>query len=127
MNKHSETQIIELEDRLQQAMLQSNITELDALIAPELLFTTHFGQLMTKEEDLEGHRSGALKFTALNPSDRLIQLNEGFSVVSVLMRLQGTYNDTDFDQTIRFTRVWGMSSTGILQIVAGHTSVAIDR
>lgn len=121
----SELQIIELEDRLQQAMLQSNVAELDALIAPELLFTNHFGQLVTKAEDLESHRSGALKFTALTPSDRQIQCHESFAIVSVLMHLQGTYNAAEFDQTIRFTRVWATSSIGLLQIVAGHTSVAM--
>jgi Domain of unknown function (DUF4440) len=121
----SELQIIELEERLQQAMLQSNVAELDTLIAPELIFTNHFGQLVTKAEDLESHRSATLKFTALTPSDRQIQCHETFAIVSVLMHLQGTYNDAEFDQTIRFTRVWATSSMGSLQIVAGHTSVAM--
>ena len=35
----TQAQIVELEERLRQAMLGSDVVELDALIAPELLFT----------------------------------------------------------------------------------------
>ncbi|MGD1805458.1 nuclear transport factor 2 family protein [Dapis sp. BLCC M126] len=123
MSKHSKSQIIELEERLQQAMLTSDVAELDILIAPELIFTNHLGELVTKEQDLEMHRCGVLKLTELIPSQQRIQLNEGFSVFSVQMHLLGTYNDSIIDEHIRYTRVWSISSVGYLQIVAGHASV----
>ena len=123
MSKHSESQIAELEERLRQAMLKSDVAELDALIAPELIFTSHLGQLVSKQQDLAIHRSGTLNFTELTPSDQRIQLNEGFSVVSVQMRLLGSYGGAAIDDHIRYTRVWSISSTGSLQIVAGHASV----
>jgi Domain of unknown function (DUF4440) len=122
MIDNQQSQIISLEERLRQAMLHSDIAELDALIAPELLFTNHFGQIVTKQKDLDAHQSGFLKFTEITSSDRHIQVNPGFTVVSVLMHLLGTYGGTPFDQNIRFTRVWAISSSGSLQIVAGHTS-----
>ncbi len=123
MSKHSESQIAEFEERLRLAMLNSDVAELDALIAPELLFTNHLGQLISKQQDLAMHRSGTLKFTGITPSDQLIQLNEGFSVVSVQMHLLGSYAGTAIDEHIRYTRVWALSSAGSLQIVAGHASV----
>ena len=107
MSKHSESQIAEFEEGLRLAMLNSDVAELDALIAPELLFTNHLGQLIT----------------GITPSDQLIQLNEGFSVVSVQMYLLGSYAGTAIDEHIRYTRVWALSSAGSLQIVAGHASV----
>ena len=123
MSKHSEADIIQLEERLRQAMLNSDVAELDALIAPELLFTNHLGQLVTKEQDLAMHRARLLKLTELTPSERHIQLNPGFSVVSVNMHLVGDYAGTAVDEHIRYTRVWCLSSAGVLQIVAGHASV----
>ena len=104
-------------------MLKSDVAELDALIAPELIFTSHLGQLVSKEQDLAMHRSGTLKLTELTPSDQHIQLNEGFSVVSVQMRLLGSYAGAAIDQHIRYTRIWSVSAAGSLQIVAGHASV----
>jgi hypothetical protein len=123
MSKHSESKIIEIEERLRQAMLNSDVAELDALIAPELLFTSHFGQLFSKQEDLALHQSGKLKFRELTPSDRRIQLNESFSVVSVHMHVLSCYEGIESDMNVRFTRIWSVSSMGSLQVVAGQVSV----
>lgn len=123
----TQAQIVELEERLRQAMLRSDVVELDALIAPELLFTNHLGQLVSKQEDLHAHRSGQFKFTELTPFDRQIQLNNGFTVVSVLMHIVGSYEGTPVDRDIRFTRVWAVSTSGSIQIIAGHTSAIPPR
>jgi Domain of unknown function (DUF4440) len=72
MNDNLQSQILELEEQLRQAMLHSNVAELDALIAPELLFTNHLGQIFSKQDDLDAHRSGKFKFTEITPSDRHI-------------------------------------------------------
>lgn len=122
MSDNLQSQIIELEERLRQAMLYSNVAELDALIAPELLFTSHLGQIFSKQEDLDAHRSGKFKFTEITPSNRKIQLNDEFTVVSVLMHIVGSYDGTPVEQDLRFTRVWAVSTTGSIQIIAGHTS-----
>jgi hypothetical protein len=122
MSKHSESQIIEIEERLRKAMLNSDVPELDTLISPELIFTSYLGQLVSKQQDLAIHQSGTLKFRALTPSEQHVQLNEGFSVVSVQIHLLGSYEDTAIDVNIRYTRVWSISSAGSLQIVAGHAS-----
>ena len=118
----TQAQIVELEERLRQAMLGSDVVELDALLAPGLLFTNHLGQIISKQEDLDAHLSGQFKFTELTPSERQIQLKDGFTVVSVLMHIVGSYEGTPVEQDIRFTRVWAVSSIGSIQIIAGHTS-----
>jgi hypothetical protein len=122
MNDNLQPQIIELEEQLRQAMLHSNVAELDNLIAPELLFTNHLGQIFSKQEDLDAHRSGKFKFAEITPSNRQIQLNPGFTVVSVLMHIVGSYDGTPVEQDIRFTRVWAISTADSIQIIAGHTS-----
>ena len=109
MPPHAAAPIVEVEERLRQAMLTSDVAELDALIAPELLFTSYLGQLITKQQDLEIHRSRVLKLTELIPSDPHIQLHDRFAVVSVQMHLVGSYDGTPIDQHIRITRVWADS------------------
>ncbi len=65
-----------------------------------------------------------IKFKELTPSEQLILIhNDGFAVVSVKMHVLGSYDGAETDLCIRFTRVWSKSSTGSLQIIAGHTSV----
>jgi ketosteroid isomerase-like protein len=121
MSDH-QTQIIELEERLRQAMLHDDIQALDELISPELLFTSHVGQLVTKEDDLAFHRAGILRLKALEPSQQHIQLHADFAVVSVLMHLVGSYEGAPIEQNIRYTRVWSISADGSIQVIAGHMS-----
>lgn len=122
MSSNLQAQILEAEERLRQAMLHSDVDALDELIAPELLFTSHMGQLVTKDDDLAFHRSGILRLKELIPSQQHIQLYTGFAVVSVLMHLLGTYEGAALDASIRYTRVWSISPNGSVQIIAGHAS-----
>ena len=61
MREHSpiEQKIRQLEERLRQAMLKSDVAELDALIDDRLLFIGPDGAVFSKKDDLDLHRSGA--------------------------------------------------------------------
>lgn len=122
MLSNLEAQIIEREESFRQAMLQADVRVLDELIAPELLFTNLFGQIVTKESDLAGFQAGILRLKELTPSDQRIQLHPDFAVVSVQMHLLGSYQGAPIDDYVRYTRVWSISSNGSLQITAGHSS-----
>ena len=52
MTQTVETQIIKAEERLRQAMLTSDVSVLDELLAPDIIITNHLGQLLTKNDDL---------------------------------------------------------------------------
>jgi len=122
MNSQFQAQILDVEERLRKAMMRSDVQILDELIAPELHFTDHTGQVVNKEQDLAFHQSRVLQLTELVPSEQHIQLYTGFAVVSVLMHLVGSYQGTPIHLNIRYTRVWSISDNGSLQIVAGHSS-----
>jgi len=122
MSSPLQTQVIEAEERLRQAMLHSDVPMLDELIAPELLFTTHLGQLATKANDLAAHRARLLRLETAEPSQRQIQLHTDYAIVSVLMHLVGTYDGTPIDQQMRYTRVWAITAGRSLQIIVGHMS-----
>src|SRR5258708_38273466 len=112
MSSQLEAQVIEVEERLRQAMLHDDVRVLDELISPDLLFTNHFGQLVSKDDDLAFHRAGVLRLTQLEPSQREIQLHPDFAIVSVLMHLVGTYEGAPIEQNIRYTRVWSIFPNG---------------
>jgi len=122
MNGDLELRVIQAEERLRQAMLTNDVAVLDELIAPDLLFTGHLGQLASKADDLAAHRARLLRAEIMEPSERRIQLHPNFAVVSVLMRLIGSYAGEPIDQYMRYTRVWAIGANGSLQIVAGHMS-----
>ncbi len=122
MGNITQAQILEVEEHLRQAMLHNDVDALDVLIAPDLLFTGHMGQIATKEDDLAAHRARMLRVTTIEPSDQRIQLHPDFAVVSMLMHLVGTYDGVPIDQRMRYTRVWSRCPDGSLQITAGHMS-----
>ncbi len=122
MNSERQAQIVEVEERLRQAMLHSDVGVLDELISPELIFTSHVGQIVRKEDDLALHRSGIFRLKQLEPSQQHIQLHPDFAVVSVLMHLVGTYENAPVDTHIRYTRIWSNRPNESTQLIAGHAS-----
>ncbi len=122
MNSELEAQVIEAEERLRQAQLHSDVRVLDELVSPDLLFTGHVGQLVTKADDLAFHEARILRLKISEASEQHIRIYPGFAVVSVLIHLVGTYEGAPIDQHIRYTRVWAPSPNGAVQLVAGHMS-----
>jgi ketosteroid isomerase-like protein len=116
-----------LEEKLRQAMLDSDVQVLDELIADDLVFTMHTGQVVNKQYDLDAHSSGIFKFTKVDLDDRQIHLYGDCVVVTVKVDLAGTFNQQAFSESYRFTRVW-MNRQNCWQIVAGHVCqvMAID-
>ena len=123
MHRTAEAQIAEAEDQLKTAMLNSDVTALDELLAPGMIFTNHLGQLLGKEEDLAAHRSGMLKIEDLKPSERHVRLYGDVAIVSVRMQLSGTYDGSPANGDFRFTRVWALSPQRTWHVVVAHAGI----
>ena len=111
MTETTETQVINAEERLRQAMLASNVSVLDELLAPEIIITSHLGELLGKQDDLAAHTSGLIQIHELNPSEQQIQIHGKVAIVSVRMQLSGSYNGSPANGDFRFTRVWAVSAS----------------
>jgi ketosteroid isomerase-like protein len=120
MNQTVETQIKNAEERLRLAMLASDVSVLDELLAPEIIITNHLGELLQKQDDLAAHKSGLFKINELTPSEQKIQLHGEVAIVSVRMQILGSYNDNPANGDFRFTRVWAISPRGNWHIIAAH-------
>jgi ketosteroid isomerase-like protein len=118
-----ERSILEAEERLRQAMLAADTGALEEMLSADLIFTSHMGQVLGKADDLAAHASGLFKIHALDPSERQIRLHADFAVVSVRMRIEGTFNGAPANGDFRFTRIWKPNAAGRLQVVAGHAGM----
>jgi ketosteroid isomerase-like protein len=123
MDSSSQAQIVEVEDQLRTAMLNSDVAVLNELLAPDLIFTNHLGQLLGKDDDLAAYRSGVLKLVSLEPSELHVRALVDAAVVSVRMLLSGTYEGAPANGDFRFTRVWARSQQERWQIVAAHVGL----
>jgi ketosteroid isomerase-like protein len=114
-------EILACEADLRHAQLTGDAAVLDRLLDDLLVFTTIDGTLASKSDDLSLHRSGRLRITRMDPSDRhMLHLGET-SVVSVRMNAEAVMNGVPVTATLRYTRVWHKRSDG-WRLVAGHMS-----
>lgn len=126
MSAPSQAQIARCEEQLLTAMLESDTEQLDALLADELVFTNHMGQVLGKADDLEAHRSGVVVIEAITSSEERILLLDGSAVVSVRTEIAGTFGDVKATSVLRFTRVWRPSADGRWQVVVGQSTLVSD-
>ncbi len=117
-------EILDAEEILRVAMVKSDIDQLQALISDDLLFTSHFGALVSKEDDIRVHQSGSLNFESIELSEHIIKLHLNFAAVSVQAEIKATFNGRPSDGSFMFTRIWS-KQFGKLKVVAGHVSQRI--
>jgi Domain of unknown function (DUF4440) len=126
MSQNIVIQIEAAEDRLRHAMLTSDVAVLDALISKDLIFTTHHGAVMSKQDDLAHHRSGLLTFHKIELSEqKVMPITSGVSsaaFVSVRAEVSGVFADTPFEDDIRFSRVWQLTPSHDWQVIAGQAT-----
>lgn len=114
--------IRQLEERLWAAQLAGDVAALDELIADDLLFAGPTGELITKAEDLEQHRSGAIKITKLVLLDYRQRAIPGGVITSVLMDGAAIVQGQPVSGRLRYTRVWTQEN-GRWRVAGGHLSM----
>ena len=113
-----QNQIIECEEKLLNAMIESNLTVLDELLHENLLFNIPNGVTVTKKMDLDNYRSGNMCIKSILSSDQIIQLIDDTAIVAVNLTLKGKFNQQSLDGHYRYLRVWKLFNTS-WKIIAG--------
>ena len=112
-------EILACEAELRHAQLTGDITALDRLLDDRLMFTNIDGTLASKSDDLSLHRSGRLRITRMDPSDRRLLHLHDTSVVSVRMNAEAVMDGVPVTAMLRYTRIWHKQPDG-WRLVAGH-------
>ncbi len=122
MSPTAEIAIQTAETDLKQAMLTSDVARLDQLLAPDLIFINHLGQPMTKQDDLNAHRSGIMAIETVEFSDQAIKVFDQIAIVNVAAHIRGQFADECFDATLRFIRVWQAITPDHWQVIAAQAT-----
>lgn len=123
----ADPEIVACEAMLRAAQLAGDAHALDRLIADELLFTGPDGQLATRAQDLEAHRSGALRFLEHEPEElRVRRVGPDVAVTALRARLVVEVAGTLVRGAVRYTRVWAREGGGAWRVVGGHASAVAD-
>lgn len=103
--------ILECERRLIDAQRTSNVKELDQLLHEDLLFTIPNGQIITKQIDLDSHKSGDMSINSSIVLNQTIKLIEDVAVAVTTIELKGQYRNQPIDGKFVYNRVWKQVST----------------
>lgn len=127
MDDVKKAQIIEIEEKLRSAMLTSDVTTLDKLLASDLIFINHLGHLISKEDDLNAHRCGLIKIDQLDVSEQTIRVHKDTATVTARTRIKGEFQGHLANIDLRFTRVWVKEPINVnWQVSVAHSCLVTD-
>ena len=98
--------LIEAERRLQAAQRAADVDALDALLHPRVVAAGPDGAVFGKEDDLDAHRSGALRITALVEESIDVQDDGRTGVTRVVAAVDAVQGGTEVSARLRYTRLW---------------------
>ncbi len=114
----TESEIIEIENQLVEAIKTSDVNLLDCMLHDDLLFIAPNGQTVTKEMDLASHRSGHMEVEQLIANFESVKIIGDNAVVVVVYNTKGKMLGTPIEGQFRYLRVWKMFADG-LKVIAG--------
>lgn len=120
--KMNQARVIEYEEMLRSAMLSNNIELLEELLSDELIFVNHLGQWLSKEEDINVHRSKSLDIAGLEVLEQEVKLFQELAVTVTKVALNGALaTGESIGGEYSYTRVW-KDVEGKLKVVSCHCS-----
>ena len=116
-----EEEIIYNEEKLLQALRDSDINAMEELIHDKLIFNGPNGELINKEMDISVYKSGGAQVETMDCMERKIEIFDDTAVVSTIVYLKGSFMGHLIDGKARFFRTW--KKIGDQWIVIGGASV----
>ncbi|QMU69605.1 nuclear transport factor 2 family protein [Streptacidiphilus sp. P02-A3a] len=120
------TTLLEAERELQAAIRSGDTGALDLLLDDRVVYTGPDGRCLTKEEDLEAHRSRYLAVEVFDQRDLQVTVVGSTGITHVLALLQGTAGGEPFTAYLRYTRTW-VHADGTWRVLAAHASAVPNR
>jgi ketosteroid isomerase-like protein len=118
----TESVIAELEGRLREAMLASDVDVLDTLLADDLTFVDATGKVWSKADDLNAHRHGIQRIERLEIKEQTVRVYDKSAVTLTHAALSGQFGGVPLSASLRYTRMWVETESG-WRIAAAHCSV----
>ena len=121
-NSTTATELIALESRFSQALVNGDWKAVEQIEADDLLFTNADGSVTHKEDDVTGLRSADTKFESINMSDTDVLDLGNVAVVTGKLVEKGRYRASDISGSYRFTDVWARRNSR-WQLVRGQEAL----
>ncbi len=119
-------EIDQLEETWRTAILKGDTSTIGSLLADDYMAITPSGTLETKDESLASIRSGNVRFTSLDISDRKVRFYGDTAVVTSLADVEVSTPKGNLSGAYRYTRVYVRDAQGAWKIVSFEASRITD-
>ena len=109
---NAEQQIKKLTDQVYAAMWKADTNSLQKLLADDFTSIHGDGTLLTKAQEIEKMKSGAIKYEIIDLQDLKIRIYGDTAVVTTLTSFKGITSGNPFSGNVRSTRVWRKQQHG---------------
>ncbi len=123
----SRQEILQLEQKWKDAVLQHNVTAMDGLLQDDYIGITSNGTLESKEQTLENMKKGGVSLTSIEVSDRKIRFYGKTAVVTSKAEVTGATDGSKVNGNYRYTRVYVRDPGGGWKIVSFEVSQIRER
>jgi ketosteroid isomerase-like protein len=113
--------VLDAERRLQAAQRAGDVDALDLLLDDRLVATGPDGGSFGKADDLEAHRSGALRITKLVQEDLDLLLDGDVAITRVTVSAEAVQGGVPTAGRLRYTRTWVRRDDG-WRVLGAHLS-----
>lgn len=121
-----EQELIKLENEWAEAWVKSDVAFHDRIMADDYMWTSPWGWVTTKADDLALVKSGEDVITSWVLADMKVRVYGDAAVVAGRCAVKETYKGKDVSDQYRFTDTW-VKRAGQWQCVAGHSSVIAKK
>jgi hypothetical protein len=98
--------IVEVENQLFSAQLVSDVNILDQLLHDDLIAVAPTGQIVTKEMDLNAHRTKTVIIEEASTVINEVKITGDTAISIVTMKAKGKMMGTPLEGQFRYFRVW---------------------
>lgn len=110
--------VLEIETKLIDGIKNSDVEFLDSILHDDLVFITPNGQTITKQMDLDLHKSGEMIVEHLVPTFETVTIFGNTATVTVVYETKGMMSGNPVEGKFRYLRVWQMFDDG-LKVIGG--------
>ncbi|UIP29610.1 nuclear transport factor 2 family protein [Photobacterium sp. TLY01] len=115
-------EIFAVEEKLKASMLSSDTGALTDLLSDSLVFINHFGQRVSKQDDIALHRSGLLTIDSIELCDLQVVPQGNIALVHVNADIQGKYDGAVANGVFAFSRVW-LKQNNQWQLISAQSTI----
>ncbi len=104
--KKAEQELLQLNQRYDQALVQNNIKVLDSIYASDFIYTAPEGEVRTKEQELNLIKNGELKLDSAKSVEVRVKVYDNTAVVTGMFLAVGNFRNNPINIRERYTSVW---------------------